>query len=73
MTDLPFGRGGSLLQNLIVRGIYETKISAIKCVKELDAGQIYVKESLFLYGNVKEIYLRAFVKIEELILKRHYL
>lgn len=27
MTDLPFGRGGSPLQNLIVRGIYETKVS----------------------------------------------
>ena len=26
MTDLPYGRGGSPLQNLIVRKIYETKI-----------------------------------------------
>ena len=30
MTDVPFGRGGSPLQNLVVRGIYETKISALK-------------------------------------------
>ena len=29
MTDLPFGRGGSPLQNLIVRGIETTKISSI--------------------------------------------
>ena len=29
MTDLPFGRGGSPLQNLISRGIYSTKISAL--------------------------------------------
>ena len=28
MTDLPFGRGGSPLQNLISRGIYKTKITA---------------------------------------------
>ncbi len=41
MTDLPFGRGGSPLQNLISRGIYKTKISAIKVVKEIDAGPIY--------------------------------
>src|SRR4051812_3973566 len=27
MTDLPFGRGGSPLQNLIVSGVYRTKIS----------------------------------------------
>jgi methionyl-tRNA formyltransferase len=37
MTNLPFGRGGSPMQNLISRGIYDTKISAISCVKELDA------------------------------------
>ena len=46
MTDLPYGRGGSPLQNLIVRGIYETCISAIRCVKEMDAGPVYVKRAL---------------------------
>ena len=59
MTDLPFGRGGSPLQNLIARGIYETKISAIRCVKELDAGPVYLKTPLSLYGNAEEIYMRA--------------
>jgi len=44
MTDLPFGRGGSPLQNLIVRGIYDTKLSALRVTKELDAGDIYLKE-----------------------------
>ena len=46
MTDLPFGRGGSPLQNLIVRKIYETKISAIKVQKGIDTGDIYLKEDL---------------------------
>jgi methionyl-tRNA formyltransferase len=59
MTDLPFGRGGSPLQNLISRGIHETKISAIKVVKELDAGPVYLKRDLSLYGTAEEIYLRA--------------
>jgi len=59
MTDLPFGRGGSPLQNLISRKIYETKISAIKVVKELDAGPVYLKKDFCLYGNAEEIYLRA--------------
>jgi methionyl-tRNA formyltransferase len=59
MTDLPFGRGGSPLQNLISRKIYETKISAIKVVKELDAGPVYLKKDFFLYGSAEEIYLRA--------------
>ena len=60
MTDLPFGRGGSPLQNLIERGIYQTKISAIKCVKELDAGDIYLKRDLEISsGSAQEIYEKA--------------
>ena len=59
MTDLPFGRGGSPLQNLVERGIYETKVSAIRCCKELDGGDVYMKKPLSLWGTAEEIYLRA--------------
>lgn len=59
MTDLPFGRGGSPLQNLIVRGIQETVISAIQVGRELDAGAIYIKRQLQLYGSAQEIFERA--------------
>lgn len=59
MTDLPFGRGGSPMQNLISRGIYNTQISALRCEKGLDAGPIYLKRSLCLHGGAEEIYLRA--------------
>lgn len=59
MTDLPYGRGGSPLQNLIVSGVKETKISAIRVVKELDAGPIYMKYPLNLNGSAEEIYMRA--------------
>lgn len=69
MTDLPFGRGGTPLQNLIVRGFSETKISAIKCVAELDAGPIYMKRSLTLEGTAEQIYVRAARIIEEMIVE----
>ena len=59
MTDLPFGRGGSPLQNLIVRGINETQFTALRCVADLDAGPIYMKRSLSLFGTAEEILLRA--------------
>jgi methionyl-tRNA formyltransferase len=59
MTDLPFGRGGSPLQNLIANSYETTKISAIKVVKELDAGPVYLKNSLSLYGTAEEIFIRA--------------
>ena len=59
MTDLPFGRGGSPLQNLIARGIYQTKISAIRCDAGIDTGPVYLKKRLSLHGNAEEIYIRA--------------
>lgn len=69
MTDLPFGRGGSPLQNLIVRGIKQTKISAICVVKELDAGPIYMKEPLDLSGAAREIFTRCRPIIKKMIFR----
>ena len=37
MTDLPYGRGGSPLQNLIMKRFSDTKVAAIRVVKELKA------------------------------------
>lgn len=59
MTDLPFGRGGSPLQNLIERGIENTKISAIKVDNGIDTGNIYLKKDLNLNGTAEEIFIRA--------------
>lgn len=69
MTDLPFGRGGSPLQNLIERGIYKTKISALKVIKGLDAGPIYLKKDLELFGSAEEIFIRSNDIIEEMIIE----
>lgn len=69
MTDLPFGRGGSPLQNLIARGVYETKVSALRCVEEMDAGPIYTKHPLSLQGSAEEIYLRASQVVEDMIVE----
>lgn len=60
ITDLPFGRGGSPLQNLISRGIYRTKISAVEMSDKVDAGRIYFKESLDISrGSAGEIFERV--------------
>lgn len=59
MTDLPYGRGGSPLQNLIVRGHKETKISAIKVTAKLDGGPVYMKKPLSLEGSAQEIFVRC--------------
>jgi methionyl-tRNA formyltransferase len=67
MTDLPYGRGGSPLQNLIVRGHENTVITALRCVERMDAGPVYLKRPLNLNGSAEEIYLRADRTIESMI------
>lgn len=59
MTDLPYGRGGSPLQNLITRGHKETQLSAIVCEDGLDTGPIFLKRELSLDGTAEEILQRA--------------
>jgi methionyl-tRNA formyltransferase len=59
MTDLPFGRGGSPLQNLIMRGHITTKLTAFRMTGELDAGPVYGQAPLSLNGRAEEIYIRA--------------
>ena len=46
MTDLPYGRGGSPLQNLIQRGHSNTILTALCCGGGLDAGDVYIKSPL---------------------------
>lgn len=67
MTDLPYGRGGSPLQNLILQGRTETKISAIECVEEIDAGGIYLQAPLALAGSAEKILTGAAVTIGQMI------
>ena len=59
MTDLPFGRGGSPLQNLIERGIGETKLSVLRMVGEMDAGPVYLRLPVNLDGRAQDIYERV--------------
>ena len=66
-TDLPYGRGGSPIQNMIIRNYKKTVISAIKLTDELDAGPIYLKKTLKLDGNAQEIYERTSKKVFKMI------
>lgn len=67
MTDVPYGRGGSPLQNLIIQGHRQTKLSALRMVRTLDAGPVYMKRDLSLEGNAEEIYIRATYLSSEMI------
>ena len=67
MTDLPYGRGGSPLQNLIQRGHDTTMITALRCDEGCDTGDIYLKRTLSLCGTAEEIFIRADTIIEQMI------
>jgi methionyl-tRNA formyltransferase len=59
MSDVPYGRGGSPLQNLISRGHTETKLSALRMTKQLDSGDVYLKAPLSLEGSAQQIFERC--------------
>lgn len=59
MTDVPYGRGGSPLQNMIERGHKNTKVTAFRMTEVLDGGPVYAKRFLSLEGRAQEIYQRA--------------
>lgn len=67
MTDVPYGRGGSPLQNLILAGHEETKLTALRMVRGMDAGPVYTKRHLKLEGSAQEIYIRAGALSAEII------
>lgn len=67
MTDVPYGRGGSPLQNLIARGHQETMLSALRMTDEMDAGPVYLKRELGLHGTAEEVYVRSSVLAAEMI------
>lgn len=67
MTDVPYGRGGSPLQHLILAGNEETKLTALRMISEMDAGPVYTKKPLLLEGTAQEIYVRAGVLSAEII------
>lgn len=67
MTDLPYGRGGSPLQNLIVEGKKETMISALLADEGIDTGPVFLKRQLRLDGSAQEIFERSSAVIATMI------
>lgn len=58
-TPLPFGRGGSPIQNMIAEGHASTKVSALRMEEGLDTGPLYLQKPLSLKGSAQEIFERT--------------
>ncbi|MAS82691.1 MAG: methionyl-tRNA formyltransferase [Legionellales bacterium] len=69
IAPLPYGRGGSPIQNLILNGYEEAPVNALKMTKVLDGGAIYGSKTISFEGTISEIFGRAANVVEELIQK----
>ena len=68
-SPLPYGRGGSPIQNLIMEGHKETPVCAVKMTDELDAGPIYALSNISLAGTLHSIFLRINDVINDLMIE----
>ncbi|MDC0225479.1 methionyl-tRNA formyltransferase [Gammaproteobacteria bacterium] len=66
-APLPFGRGGSPIQNMIIRGYKETELCSLLMREEFDTGPIYLRTPVSLKGNLEDILLRIYQAISEQI------
>ena len=62
-TPLPYGRGGSPIQNMIIRGYLKTQVCSFKINEEIDSGPIYTRKNVSLVGSGQEIYIRIYNSI----------
>ncbi len=67
MTALPFGRGGSPLQHLVLLGRDRTTLTAHRMTDQVDAGPVYTRRELVLDGTAEAVYVRATEVARELI------
>lgn len=59
-TPLPYGRGGSPVQNMVLNGKENTEVVALKMIKEIDAGPIYMRNTVSLIGGGEEVFRRIY-------------
>ena len=68
-SNLPKFRGGSPIQNQIIRGIKKTKTTAFLMDEGLDTGDILLQRSLSLEGSLDNIFERMILNDYKMIIK----
>ncbi len=67
-APLPYGRGVSPIQNLIINGYEESPLCALQMITEFDAGTIYKKRNMSHKGSLDEIFCRLAINCEKITL-----
>jgi len=66
-APLPYGRGGSPIQNLILNGFKSSPVCALRMNGELDSGPIYLQKEVSLDGSLSEIFSRLNLAMNAMI------
>ena len=66
-SPVPYGRGGSPVQNMVLRGHQATEIVALKMNTSVDSGPVYIRKNISLLGGGEEVYRRIYITVIELI------
>ena len=66
-APLPYGRGGSPIQNLIIRGFNEAPVCSLRVDGTLDGGPIYLRQNVSLLGTLSQIFNRINLCINQQI------
>jgi methionyl-tRNA formyltransferase len=72
-APLPYGRGGSPIQNMILKKFKKSPVCAIQMTNKIDSGPIYLKKMISLSGDLEDIFIRisfAIVQMIKVIIKR---
>lgn len=72
-APLPYGRGGSPIQNMILKKFKKSPVCAIQMTSKIDSGPIYLKRMISLSGNLEDIFIRisfAIVQMIKIIIKK---
>lgn len=71
-SDLPSFRGGSPIQNQIIRGISKTKASLMSLSDRMDEGDVWLKKDLDLTGDSIEEIFANLVECSTLLLNEFF-
>lgn len=66
-SPLPYGRGGSPIQNLILEEYKKSPVCAFKVTENFDEGDIYITKMINLNGSLFDIFERINEKVNYMI------
>lgn len=62
-APVPYGRGGSPIQNMVLNGHEQTEVVALQMTSKLDEGPVYLRQPVSLLGGGEEILRRIYCQV----------